>query len=94
MQGPEVRTEASLRAARRTTNRQEADSDERAMRVRPKGHAQDARGQLRPKDRVAKPRVHLLTPTSFFLFRSTLYSIPRSATVLVVGLNCGSFVAG
>lgn len=34
---------------RRTTNRQEADSDERAMRVRPKGHAQDGRGQLRPE---------------------------------------------
>jgi len=34
---------------RRMTNRQEADSDERAMRVRPKGHAQDARGQLRPE---------------------------------------------
>ena len=75
-------------------DRQEADSDERAMRVRPKGHAQDARGQLRPNVRVAKPRVHFLTPTGFFLFRSTLYSIPRSATVLVVGPNCGSFVAG
>jgi hypothetical protein len=56
-QGPEVRTEASPRADRRTTNRQEADSDERASRVRPKGQAQDARGQLRPKDRAAHPRV-------------------------------------
>jgi len=64
------------------------------MRVRPKSHAQDARGQLRPKDQVAKPRVHLLTPTSFFLFRSTLYSIHRSAIVFVGGPNCGSFVAG
>jgi hypothetical protein len=45
-QGPEVRTETSPRADRRTTNRQEADSDERASRVRPKGQAQDARGQL------------------------------------------------
>ena len=56
-QGLEVRTETSPRADRRTTNRQEADSDERASRVRPKGQAQDARGQLRPKDRAAQPRV-------------------------------------
>jgi len=46
-QGPEFHAEASLPADKRTTNRQEADSDERAMRVRPKGHAQDARDQLR-----------------------------------------------
>jgi len=56
-QGPEVRTETSPRADRRTTNRQEADSDERASRVRPKGQAQDARGQLRPQDRAAQSRV-------------------------------------
>ncbi len=56
-QGPAVRTETSPRADRRTTNRQEADSDERASRVRPKGQAQDARGQLRPQDRAAQSRV-------------------------------------
>ncbi len=51
---------------RRTTNRQDADSDERAKRVRPKGHAQDARGQLRsegPSGAAASQSSH---PDQFF----------------------------
>ena len=62
-----VRTEARS-ADRRTTNRQEADLDERATRVRPKGHAQEARGQLRPagpSGKAASPSSH---PDQLFPF--------------------------
>ncbi len=59
-QGPEVRTEASLRADRRT--------------------------KCGSKDRVAKPRAHLLTPTSFFLNVNYLHVVYPTTAILCARL--------
>ena len=64
------------------------------MRVRPKGHAQDARGQLRPKDRVAKPRVPLLTPTGFSYSDQLFTAFPDRPLSLLWGRIVGVLWSG